>query len=38
MIILTGPCVIESRDNVMKIAEQLAFLQEDKKVDEKAFG
>ncbi len=33
MIILTGPCVIESRDNVMKIAEQLAFLQEDKNVD-----
>ncbi len=33
MIILTGPCVIESRDNVMKIAEQLAFLQEDKRVE-----
>ncbi len=33
MIILAGPCVIESRDNVMKIAEQLAFLQEDKRVE-----
>ena len=33
MIILTGPCVIESRDNIMKIAEQLAFLEEDKRVD-----
>jgi 2-dehydro-3-deoxyphosphooctonate aldolase (KDO 8-P synthase) len=33
MIILAGPCVIESRDNVMKIAEQLAFLQEDKRID-----
>ena len=33
MIILTGPCVIESRDIVMKIAEQLAFLQDDKKIE-----
>ncbi len=33
MIILTGPCVIESRDNVMKIAEQLTFLQEDKNIE-----
>ena len=33
MIILAGPCVIENRDNVMKIAEQLAFLQEDKRVE-----
>ncbi len=33
MKILTGPCVIESRDNVMRIAEQLAFLQEDKSID-----
>jgi len=33
MIILTGPCVIESRDNVMRIAEQLTFLQEDKRVE-----
>jgi 2-dehydro-3-deoxyphosphooctonate aldolase (KDO 8-P synthase) len=33
MIILTGPCVIESRDNMMKIAEQLAFLQKDKRVE-----
>jgi len=33
MILLTGPCVIESRDNVMKIAEQLARLNENKKID-----
>lgn len=33
MKILTGPCVIESRDNVMKIAEQLSFLQEDKNIE-----
>ncbi len=33
MILLTGPCVIENRDNVMKIAEQLAKLNEDKKID-----
>jgi 2-dehydro-3-deoxyphosphooctonate aldolase (KDO 8-P synthase) len=33
MIVLAGPCVIESRDIVMKIAEQLAFLQEDKRVE-----
>ena len=33
MILLTGPCVIESRDNIMKIAEQLASLQEDKRID-----
>ncbi len=33
MIILTGPCVIESRENVMKIAEQLKFLQEDERID-----
>ena len=33
MIILTGPCVIESRDNVMKIAEQLAKLNENKRVE-----
>jgi len=33
MIVLTGPCVIESRDNVMKIAEQLAKLNENKRVE-----
>ncbi len=33
MIILAGPCVIENRDNIMKIAEDLAFLQEDKRVE-----
>jgi 2-dehydro-3-deoxyphosphooctonate aldolase (KDO 8-P synthase) len=33
MILLTGPCVIESRDNVMKIAEQLAKLNENKRID-----
>jgi len=33
MIILTGPCVIENRDNVMRIAEQLAKLNENKRID-----
>lgn len=33
MIVLTGPCVIESRDNVMKIAEQLSKLNENKRVE-----
>ena len=33
MKILAGPCVIESRDNVMKIAEELLFLKEDKNID-----
>lgn len=33
MILLTGPCVIENRDNVMKIAEQLIKLHEDKRID-----
>jgi 2-dehydro-3-deoxyphosphooctonate aldolase (KDO 8-P synthase) len=33
MIILSGPCVIESKEIVFKIAEELAFLQEDKSVD-----
>lgn len=33
MILLTGPCVIENRDNVMKIAEQLSKLNEDKRID-----
>lgn len=33
MILLTGPCVIENRDNVMKIAEQLAKLNENKRVE-----
>jgi len=33
MKILAGPCVIENRDIVIKIAEQLSFLQEDKNID-----
>ncbi len=33
MILLTGPCVIENRDNVMKIAEMLTKLNEDKRID-----
>lgn len=33
MILLTGPCVIENRDNVMKIAEGLAKLNEDSRID-----
>jgi len=33
MILLTGPCVIENRDNVMKIAEQLAKLNENERID-----
>lgn len=33
MILLTGPCVIESRDNVMKIAEQLTKLNENERID-----
>jgi len=33
MILLSGPCVIENRDNVMKIAEMLAKLNEDQRID-----
>ncbi len=33
MIILTGPCVLEDRDTVFKIAEKLKPLSEDKRVD-----
>ena len=33
MILLTGPCVIESRDNVMRIAEELMSFHEDKRID-----
>jgi 2-dehydro-3-deoxyphosphooctonate aldolase (KDO 8-P synthase) len=33
MIILTGQCVLEDRDTVMKIAEKLIPLSEDKRVD-----
>jgi 2-dehydro-3-deoxyphosphooctonate aldolase (KDO 8-P synthase) len=33
VILLTGPCVIENRDNVMKIAEQLISFHEDKRID-----
>ena len=33
MILLTGPCVIENRDNVMKIAEQLTKINEDSRIE-----
>ncbi len=33
MILLTGPCVIEDRDTVMKIAEKLAKLSENKRIE-----
>jgi len=33
MIVLTGPCVLEDRDTVMRIAEKLKPLSEDKRVD-----
>lgn len=33
MIILTGPCVLEDRDTVMRIAEKLKPMSEDKRVD-----
>ena len=33
MIILTGPCVLEDRDTVMRIAEKLKPLSEDKRVE-----
>ena len=33
MIILTGPCVLEDRDTVMRIAEKLKPLSENKRVD-----
>ena len=33
MILMSGPCVIESRDNVMKIAEMLSRLNEDKRIE-----
>jgi len=33
MILLTGPCVIESRDNVMRIAEELKCFHEDYRID-----
>jgi len=33
VIILTGPCVLEDRDTVMRIAEKLKPLSEDKRVD-----
>ena len=33
MIILTGPCVLEDRDTIFKIAEKLQPLSEDKRVD-----
>jgi 2-dehydro-3-deoxyphosphooctonate aldolase (KDO 8-P synthase) len=33
MIILAGPCVIESRENVMRIAKELQFLHDDNEID-----
>ncbi|SKB76153.1 3-deoxy-8-phosphooctulonate synthase [Malaciobacter marinus] len=33
MIILTGPCVLEDRDTIMRIAESLKPLSEDKRVE-----
>ncbi len=33
MILISGPCVIESRDNLFRIAEGLTRYQEDKEVD-----
>jgi len=33
MILLTGPCVIESRDNVMRIAQELKSFHEDDRID-----
>ena len=33
MILFTGPCVIASRDNVMRIADDLKRLSEDKRID-----
>jgi 2-dehydro-3-deoxyphosphooctonate aldolase (KDO 8-P synthase) len=33
MIVISGPCVIESRDIVFKIAKELEFLQNDSKID-----
>jgi len=33
MILISGPCVIESRDNMMRIAENLMQYHEDEKID-----
>jgi len=33
LIIIAGPCVIESKQNVMRIAEELRFLEEDDRVE-----
>ncbi len=33
MILISGPCVIESRDNMMRIAENLMQYHEDKRID-----
>ena len=33
MILLAGPCVIESRDNIMRIAEDLSMFHADKNID-----
>ena len=32
MIILTGPCVLEDRDTILRIAEKLKPLSEDKRI------
>ena len=33
MVLIAGPCVIESRDNVMRIAEALKRYDEDERID-----
>lgn len=33
MIILAGPCVIENREMMMRIAEKLTYLNEDQRIE-----
>ncbi len=33
MILLSGPCVIESEKNILKIAKELQCYEEDKSID-----
>jgi len=33
LIIIAGPCVIESKENVMRIAKELKFLEDDKRIE-----
>ena len=33
MILIAGPCVIESRDNLFRVAEKLVSYHEDKTID-----